>query len=69
MFELSVFKGTYSVEPEFGEWRIIKLKEPSTDGNFANLSAAFLLISLPGSCISVGILHQQYKVSDCKLSA
>lgn len=59
MFKINVFEGTYSVEPEFGERRIVKLIQPSPNGNFANISVAFLLVTLPGSCISAGILKQQ----------
>lgn len=59
MFKENVFEGTHSVEPEFGERRVVKLKQPSPNGNFANVSAAFLLVPLPGSCISAGILKRQ----------
>lgn len=47
---------TYSVEPEFGEGRIIKLKEPFANGNFVDFSAALLFIPLSGSCIIIRVL-------------
>lgn len=49
---------TYSVEPEFGERRIVKLKDPLADGNFTDIGAALLFISPPGSCIRVGVLQK-----------
>lgn len=48
---------TYGVEPEFRERCIVKLKEPLADGNFADISASLLFISLSGSCIRVGVLQ------------
>lgn len=48
----------YSVEPEFGERCIVKLKDPLPDGNFADIGAALLFISPPGGCVLVGVLQQ-----------
>lgn len=57
-------KGTYSVEPEFGEWRVIKLKEPFGNGDFADISVALLFIPLSGGCIVIRILQHNSKLSD-----
>lgn len=50
-------KETYSVEPEFGEWRIVKLKEPFANGDFSDIMAALLFIPFTGSCICVWVLQ------------
>lgn len=56
-------KETYCVEPEFGEGRIIKLKEPFANWDFADISATFLFIPLSGSCISIRVLQHNSKLS------
>lgn len=48
---------TYGIEPEFGEWRIIKLKEPFANGDFADISVALLFVPLSGGCIIIRVLH------------
>lgn len=60
---LTQMKGTYSVEPEFGERCIVKLEKPFANGDFANFSAALLFISLSGSCISIRFLRSNSKLS------
>lgn len=54
---------TYSVEPEFGEWCIIKLKEPLSNGDFAYMSVALFFIPLSGSCIIIRVLKHNSKLS------
>ena len=54
-------KGTYSVEPEFGERCIVKLKEPFADGDFADITATLFFIPLSGGCI-ISVLKQECKV-------
>ena len=44
-------KGTHSVEPEFGEGSVVKLKEPFANRDFADVRATLLFVSLSGSCI------------------
>lgn len=58
---LVYMRETYSVEPEFGEWRVIKLKEPFANGDFADISAALLFIPLSGSCIIIRVLQHNNK--------
>lgn len=55
-------KETYSVEPEFGEWCVVKLKEPFANGDFANISTALLFVSLSGSCISIRVLQHNIRL-------
>lgn len=62
------YKGTYCVEPEFGEGRIVKLKKPFANRNFVDFGAALLFISLSGSCISIRFLQNNSKLSACQLS-
>lgn len=52
---------TYSIEPEFGERCIVKLKEPFANGDSADISAALLFIPLSGSCISIRVLQHNAK--------
>ncbi len=59
---LVYLKETYCVEPEFGEWCIIKLKEPFANGDFANISAALFLIPLSGSCVSIRVLKHNSEI-------
>lgn len=56
-------KETYSVEPEFGEGCIIKLKDPFANGDFADINASLLFISLARICISVRVLQHSSKVT------
>lgn len=56
-------KGTYSVEPEFGKGRIVKLKEPFANGDFVDFSATLLFISLSRNCISISFLQHNSKLS------
>lgn len=53
---------TYCVEPEFGEWCIIKLKEPFANGDFADISAALFFIPLSGGCVSIRVLKHNSKI-------
>lgn len=61
-------KETYSVEPELGEWCIVKLKEPFANGDFADISVALFFIPLSGSCISIRVLQHNIKCSSYNFS-
>lgn len=49
-------KETHSVEPELGERRVVELKEPFANWDFAHISAALLFVSLSGGSVSVVVL-------------